>query len=91
MATEVQTEKADESISELAKAIYEERIRAQVEATHFGEFLSLDVDSGDYEVDKKLLDATLRLRERRPNGRLFGMRVGYRAAVTMGGSFQLSL
>lgn len=79
-----------QSIAELAKSIYEERIRAQVEAEHFGEFLSLDVDSGDYEIDKKLLEAMLRLKERRPNGRLFGMRIGYRTAVAMGGSFQLS-
>ena len=76
------TEKSTESIAEQAKAIYEAKIRAHVEAEYFGEFLALDVDSGDWEVDKKLLLATLRLQERRPDGRLFGMRVGYRTAYS---------
>lgn len=71
-----------ESIAEQAKAIYEAKIRAQVEAQHFGEFLALDVDSGDWEIDKKLLTATLRLKERHPEGRLFGMRIGFRTAYS---------
>ena len=78
------TENQTESIAEQAKAIYEANVRAQVEAEHFGEFLALDVDSGDWEVDEKLLTATLRLKERRPGGRLFGMRIGYRAAIQTG-------
>ena len=70
------------SISELAKAIYEERIRAQVEAAHFGEFLVLNVDSGEYEIDKRFLYAAQRMKAKFPDGRLFGMRIGYRAAYT---------
>ena len=83
------TENQTESIAEQAKAIYEAKIRAQVEAEHFGEFLALDVDSGDWEVDKDLLSASKRLRERRPQARSFIMRVGYRAAVSMGGAMEL--
>ncbi len=86
MATEIEVEKASESIAELAKTIYEERIRAQVEATHFGDFVALDVDSGDWEVDKSLLNASNRLRTRRRlQTRTFILRVGYAAAVSMSG------
>ena len=68
-----------------AHAIYDATIRAQVEATHHGDFVAIDVDSGDWEVDKVLLNATLRLKERHSNGRFFGMRVGYRTAYSFGG------
>lgn len=79
------TENQTESIAEQAKAIYEAKIRAQVEAEHFGDFLALDVDSGDWEVDKNLLDASNRLRARRPQTRTFFLRVGHAAAVVMSG------
>jgi hypothetical protein len=65
------TGKPTESIAEQAKAIYEANIRAQVEAEHFGEFLALDVDSGDWEVDKNLLDASNRLRAPSANAHVF--------------------
>ena len=68
-----------------AHAIYDEKIRAQVEATHHGDFVAIDVDSGDWEVDKVLLKANKRLRERRPQTRTFFMRVGHLAAVSLGG------
>ncbi len=68
-----------------AHAIYDATIRAQVEATHHGEFVAIDVDSGDWEVDKVLLKASKRLRERHPQTRTFFMRVGHLAAVSLGG------
>lgn len=68
----------------LAKEIYYRDIRPQVIEKHRGEFLVLDVESGDYEIDAEHLEAAQRLMTRHPNGRRFGFRVGYKAAYSFG-------
>ncbi len=45
--------------------------------------LVFDIDTGDYEIDRKEQEAYARLRARRPAGRFYGLIVGY----TIGGSF----
>jgi hypothetical protein len=74
-----------EEFAALAKEIYYRDIRPLVIDGHHGEFLVLDVESGDYEVDKDSLQAGLRMREKRPNGRRFLFRIGYQAAYSFGG------
>ena len=48
----------------------------------------IDVESGDYELDASGLTAADRLYDRHPQGKLFGIRVGYRAAATIGGPME---
>ena len=74
-----------EEFAALAKEIYYRDIRPKVIDEHHGEFLVLDVESGDYEIDKDSLQAGLRMKERRPDGRRFMFRVGYQAAYSFGG------
>ena len=50
-------------ISSLGKAIYQKKIKHLVEPQENGKFIVPDVESGDYELD----EASVRLRERRPN------------------------
>ena len=66
------------------EAIYHEKIRALVEPKQTGKFVIIDVDSGDYEVDRQALAASARLRQRRPNAVSYGIRIGYKAAYTLG-------
>jgi hypothetical protein len=56
-----------------------------VVAGHFGHFLIVDILSGDYEIDEEDLAASNRLLARRPNGVLYGLRIGYPAAYRLGG------
>ena len=79
------TELSKEEFAVLAKEIYYRDIRPQVIDEHRGEFLVLDVESGDYEVNADSLRAGLRMKERRPDGRRFMFRIGYRAAFSFGG------
>ena len=44
-------------------------IRAQVEAIHQGEFVVVDIETGDYEIDSDDLVATKRALAKRPRGR----------------------
>ncbi len=44
----------------------------------------IDIETGDYEIDKNSLHASNRLNERHPNARLFGIRIGYNVAASLG-------
>jgi len=71
-----------------AKEIYERDIRSQVIDAHRGEFLLLDILSGDYEIDEDPLEASHRLQMRQPDGDFFEMRIGFKTAYAMGGRMQ---
>ncbi len=75
-----------EEIARIGTEVYEARIRDKVVYDHKGEMLVLDIDTGDYEIDKKN-DALAedRLRRRRPDGTFFGLRIGYKTAYSLGG------
>ena len=73
-----------EEIARRGKALYEQRIRGQVEHDHQGDVLVIDVDSGDFEVDRDHLAAAKRLRARRRDGALYAMRVGSPALARIG-------
>src|SRR5688572_22549400 len=79
------TELSKEEFAALAKEIYYRDIRPHVIDEHRGKFLVLDVESGDYEVDAEMMNAEDRLALRHPQGRFYGIRVGYQAAFTIGG------
>ena len=74
-----------DEISERAKKIYAEQIKALVEPEENGKFIVIDIESGDYEIHEKGLVASRRLRERRPDSVGFGGRVGYETAYHIGG------
>ncbi len=60
---------------DLANAIYDRRIRDQYEPACNGQYVVIDLDSEDFEVDEDNAQAFLRLRERRPEGRFWTRRV----------------
>ncbi|HEY0073509.1 MAG TPA: hypothetical protein VGB77_05355 [Abditibacteriaceae bacterium] len=78
-------ELSKEEFAALAKEIYYRDIRPQVIGEHHGEFLVLDVESGDYEIAVDMLDAEDHLKVRRPQGRFYGIRIGFKAALSLGG------
>ena len=49
-------------------------------AEPIGCFLSVDLDSEDWELDESHLKASLRLLERKPDADVFTVRVGYPVA-----------
>lgn len=74
-----------EEIYSRAKALYEQRIRVQVENACEGKIIMIDVDSGDYEIDDVGVAASERLRHRHPDALLCALRVGYEAVDGFGG------
>ena len=69
----------------LGKEIYERDIRPQVEADHFGEYVAIDVETGDWAVADTEIAAMERLRALRPKAvDVLMERVGYRALRSFG-------
>jgi hypothetical protein len=76
-----------EEVESLGEAIYQQRIRDKVESQHKGEFLVVDVETGEYEIDEDDVKATQRALAKRPDAALYGLRIGYPAAYRLGGRF----
>lgn len=72
-------------VTDLAREIYQEKIKPLVEPQEQGKFIVIDVVSGDYEIDEQIVDAFDRLKARRPESVAGGLRIGHRAAFKMPG------
>lgn len=76
-----------EEIGRRGQEIYEQRLRALVETEdNVGKIISIDVESGDYEIADDLLSAGRRLQQRHPDALMYGKRIGYNAVYAVGGS-----
>lgn len=73
-----------DEVVERGKAIYEESIRAEVEADNIGKLLMIDVATGHWVLGEDRIEMARRLREQNPEAQNFGMRVGYAAASAIG-------
>lgn len=74
-----------EEVSQRAKHLYESSIRQQIESEdNIGKMVIIDIETGDYAVDKNGLVAARILSEKYPNARLFGFRIGYNVAASFG-------
>ena len=81
------TDYPPEEVATRGERIYEEQIRATVEAEHTGKFLVVDIETGAYEIDRDDLAATKRAITKRPEAVLYGLRIGYPTAYKLGGRF----
>lgn len=70
------------------EAMYRELIQTLAEPMEKGNFVVIDVDSGDYEIDSADATATRRLLARRPDAVTYGVRIGHRAAYSHVGGFR---
>ena len=73
-----------EEHARLGTEIYEQRVRAQVEAGNRGRIVAIDVDTGDFEVADQTLDAAQRLLKRCPDAQIWFVRIGHRGVHRFG-------
>lgn len=64
-------------------ALYE-KLRSQLEATHQGQIVAIDVESGAFEIAAQTLDAADQIRARYPDAQIWFVRVGHRAVHRFG-------
>ena len=75
-----------EEIARRGEEIYARDLRAKLETEeNRGQFLIIDIATGDYEINKEDLIATEQLLTRHPNAMTYGLRIGYEAAYELGG------
>lgn len=75
----------ENSVVSQAIAIYDAKIRHLVEPEHHGEYLALDVKTGEYDFDTDSLAANVRMLERHSPETLVLLRIGYPAFGTFVG------
>jgi len=76
-----------DEISQRGEALYEKSIRAKVETEdNIGKIISIDIETGDYEIDTDVLAPAQRLLAKKPDAAIYGKRIGYNAVFAVGGS-----
>lgn len=79
--------RVDRDMKELARRgqdYYDRFLRDELEPEHKGKYLVLDLDTGDYEMDRNELEAFDRARTRMPGKVFYFLRVGYPTAYRLG-------
>jgi hypothetical protein len=75
-----------EEVARRAREIYKNSIRQQVETEeNIGKMVIIDIETGEYAVDKIGIESAHLLRKKNPLARLYGIRIGYKVAVSFCG------
>ena len=78
-----------EEIDRRGIEIYETKLRKLLSTSeNIGKLLSIDVESGDYEIADDLLLSGRNLRKRHPNALMYGVKIGYDAVLAVGGTIE---
>lgn len=75
-----------EVFAERGDTIYEAKVRPLVEAEHRGEYVAIDIETGEWEMDADRLAADHRLLARIPDAQIWVVRVGFDVVDTIGAS-----
>lgn len=87
MATLPRSDQEREEIARRGDELYEREIRPRLQPEDEGKFVLIDVESGDYEIERDELAASDRLLARRPGARVWMRQVGSRFARRFGPRF----
>jgi hypothetical protein len=68
-----------------AEEWYERQIRSLVEAEHRGQYIAIDVDTGEYEIGNDYHTVARSILARKPDAALGVLRIGYAAVGRIGG------
>ena len=74
------TNYTSQEVESRGEAIYVQQIRDKVDPKHKGEFLVIDIETGEYEINADDLVATKQLLAKHPNAVIYGLRIGYPTA-----------
>ncbi len=76
-----------DEITRRGEALYDQSIRALVETQeNIGKIISIDIETGDYEIDTDVLAPARRLQAKHSGAAIYGKRIGYNAVFAVGGS-----
>ncbi len=75
---------SSDEIAERGQTLYERDIRGALPSSARGNFLVLDIETGDYEMDPDQLAAVKRALAKHLDGAFYILRVGHSAAYHLG-------
>jgi hypothetical protein len=76
-----------EEIGRRGEEIYEQHLRALVETEeNIGKIISIDIETGDYEIDDDLIVSGRRIQARHADAAMYAKRIGYDAVYAIGSS-----
>ncbi len=84
MKSMAQSAAAKPSIGDRAEALYNARIKRELNDEQLGKFLAVEVNTGEYEVGDDALAAMTALHERIAHAEVFLMKHGSMHAYTLG-------
>jgi hypothetical protein len=73
-----------EELARRGQELYESGIQQQVEADNNGKIVAINIETGEFEVDKTVMAATDRLFERQPDAQPWTIRIGHSAVYHFG-------
>ena len=86
VGTPARQRRPNEETARLGDEMYRRDVKEQVEADHDGEYVAIDVDSGNWAIAESELAASDSLRTQCPDAiNVWLLRVGYRAVASIGG------
>lgn len=77
---------ASTDVMEKARRVYDERLRATLEAEHFGEVIAVEPESGEYVLGKDFQAVSQACRQKFAGKLTYTFRVGGGSAVKIGGA-----
>lgn len=72
-----QPRSTEDEFARQGDAMYERDILPRLEPDSAGKFIVIDIETGDYEIDRSELAASDRLRARRPHAQAWLRRIGH--------------
>ncbi len=81
-----------EEIARRGEELYKQDIRRQVETEeNIGKMIAIDIETGDYAIADDPIVAADHIFASHPGAALFGARIGYDAAYSLGGTLTRTL
>ncbi|MCV3212400.1 hypothetical protein OGM63_02445 [Plectonema radiosum NIES-515] len=78
---------SDEEITQRGKELYDSSIRPRVETPeNIGKIISINVETGEYEIGDDLLVTSLKMRTKQADAALWSGRIGFNAVYAVGGT-----
>ena len=75
---------ADETVQR-AEDLYQQRLRSQVESEHLGQYIAIDIETGEYEIGDDYHAAARTMLARKRDAAIGVLRIGYPAVGRIGG------
>ncbi len=74
-----------EKFARRGDVIYEQQVRPQLKATDDGKFAAIDIETGEFAIDRDELKAGNKLLKRIPDAQIWMVRIGSPAVHRIGG------